>query len=160
IVTGGGAYNPSDTSNPSFYRWGDLSNSVVDPTDNMTMWTFQEYTNAANSWGIRVTQLKAPPPATPSVASPASVPAGATTSVTITGLSPAGQGFYDPGSSFPNHIVVTVNGGGVTVNSVTYTDPTHITLSVTIASDAPQTARTVTVKNPDGQSATSSTSIF
>src|SRR5262249_10159250 len=118
------------------------------------------YTNAANSWGIRVTQLKAPPPATPSVASPASVPAGATTSVTITGLSPAGQGFYDPGSSFPNHIVVTVNGGGVTVNSVTYTDPTHITLSVTIASDAPQTARTVTVKNPDGQSATSSTSIF
>src|SRR5207253_10246758 len=35
IATGGGAYNPSDSSTP--YRWGDLSNSVVDPTDNMTM---------------------------------------------------------------------------------------------------------------------------
>src|SRR5262249_29213763 len=93
IAAGGGANNPGDTSNP--YRWGDLSNSVVDPTDNMTMWTFQEYTNAANSWGVRVTQLKAPPPATPSAALPAAAPAGATTSVTITGLAPTGQGFYD-----------------------------------------------------------------
>jgi hypothetical protein len=158
IATGGGSYNPSDSSNP--YRWGDLSNSVVDPTDNMTMWTFQEYTNATNSWGVRVTQLKAPPPATPSVASPASVPAGATTSVTITGLSPGDEGFYDPPASFPNHIAATVNGGGVTVNSVTYTDPTHITLGVTVDSGAAQTARTVTVTNPDGQSVTSSTSIF
>ncbi|MGZ4964449.1 MAG: TIGR02597 family protein [Limisphaerales bacterium] len=49
-----------------------------------------------------------------------------------------------------------VNGGGVTVNSIIYTDPTHITLNVTAAGNASGGARTITVTNPDGQSVTSS----
>ena len=43
-------------------RWGDYSQVVVDPNDNMTMWTFQEYCNGTNSWGERVIQLIAPAP--------------------------------------------------------------------------------------------------
>jgi Putative Ig domain len=145
VIAGGGAYNPGDASNP--YRWGDFSNAVVDPADNMTIWSFQEY-SVGPSWGIEVAQYKAPPPAGPLTVSPVSAPAGATTSLTITG-----SGFYDPGPGFPNHISATVSGGGdVTVNSVTYTSPTQITLSVTIAANAAVTARTVTVTNPDGQS--------
>lgn len=157
---GAGAYNVETSSSRGVQRWGDYSNTFVDPTDNMTMWTFQEFTYATDSWGVLVTQLTAPPPATPSTASPSSAPAGTTSNVTIIGSSTGGSGFYDPGSGFPNHISATVNGGGITVNSITYTDPTHIMLNVTIAPGAAQTARTVTVTNPDRKSATSASAIF
>src|SRR5262249_50883186 len=46
-------------------RWGDYSSTVIDPSDDMTMWSFQEYCNATNSWAVRVLKLAAPPPATP-----------------------------------------------------------------------------------------------
>jgi hypothetical protein len=142
-------------------RWGDFSFTSVDPTDNMTMWTVQEFTNATNSWGVYVAKLMAPPPATPSNASPASANQGATNiNITVTGTSTGGSGFYDPPISFPNHISATVDGGGVTVNSVTFTDPSIITLNLSIASNAPPGTRTITVTNPDGQSATSATGIF
>ena len=32
-------------------RWGDFSQTVVDPTDDQTFWTFQEYTSAQNVLG-------------------------------------------------------------------------------------------------------------
>jgi len=157
IAAGAGAYNVQSV-NPQ--RWGDYSKTVVDPNDDMTMWTFQERANATNSWGVQVTQLKAPPPATPSSASPNSAIAGAMLNVIVTGTSSSGSGFFDPGSAFPNHISATVNGGGVTVNSVTYTNPTTATLNITIASGATPGSRTVTVTNPDAQAATSATGIF
>jgi hypothetical protein len=141
-------------------RWGDYSQTVVDPTDNMTFWTFQEYANATDSWGVRVIQRKAPPPATPSAASPSTVPLGQpSVSVEITGTSSDGSGFFDPGADsggpgFPNHISAAVS-GGVAVNSVTYTDPTHVTLDLdtTAASNG---SKDVTVTNPDGQAAVGS----
>jgi hypothetical protein len=143
-------------SNPQ--RWGDYSQTIVDPNNNMTFWTFQEYANATDSWGVRVIKLLAPPPATPSSASPASVPQGSpSVSVTITGTRTNGSGFFDPGPDtggpgFPNHIKTAVD-GGVTVNSVTYTDPTHVTLDLdTTAASAG--GKNVTVINPDGRSAT------
>ncbi|HKW30065.1 MAG TPA: putative Ig domain-containing protein, partial [Verrucomicrobiae bacterium] len=71
-----------------------------------------------------------------------------------------GAGFFDPGTSFPNHISASVNGGGVTVNSVTYNNPTNITATLTIAANAAPGARTITVINPDSQSATSSPGIL
>lgn len=138
-------------------RWGDYSQTVVDPNDDQTFWTFQEYANSTNSWGVRVIQLKAPPPAVPASASPNTILAGDPSElVTITGTSQDGSGFFDPtdpGSPYPDfdHIDASV-GGGVVVNSVTYTDPTHVTLDLdtTAASNG---AVSVTVTNPDGQSA-------
>lgn len=141
-------------------RWGDYSQTVVDPTDNQTFWTFQEYANATNSWGVRVIKIKAPPPATPTAFSPNVIPGGqSSVIVNVTGASLAGSGFFDPGPDtggpgFPNHIDASVT-GGVTVNSVTYTDPTHITLDLD-TSGAPDGAKDVTVTNPDGQSVTAS----
>jgi hypothetical protein len=137
-------------------RWGDYSQTVVDPNDDQTFWTFQEYANSPNSWGVRVIQLKAPPPATPESASPNTVLSGqSSVPVTITGTSSDGSGFFDttdPGPPYPDfdHIDATVS-GGVVVNSVTYTDPTHITLDLdtTAASNG---AQSVTITNPDGQS--------
>jgi hypothetical protein len=158
------AYNLSETPNP--HRWGDFSQVVVDPTDDMTLWTFQEYCNAANSWGVRAIQLRAPPPATPASASPASLPQGqSATDVVITGTSVSGSEFFDPGADaggpgFANRLAAVVNGGGITVNSVTFSSPTSITVNLTVLPSAATGARTITVTNPDGQTATSASGIL
>jgi hypothetical protein len=148
--------SPYDLTGTNPQRWGDYSQTVVDPKDNMTFWTFQEYANATNSWGVRVIKLLAPPPATPSSASPSNVPQGSpSVSVTITGFRFYGSGFFDPGPDtggpgFPSHIAAAVS-GGVTVNSVTYTNPTHVILDLN-TTGASAGGQTVTITNPDRQS--------
>ncbi len=154
------AYNPtSDTGGSGGRRWGDYSFTSLDPLDDMTMWTIQEYCSAANSYGVRVVKLLAPPPVTPVTLAPSSVLAGlASTNIVITGTQPNGEGFYDPGTNLAapalpfTHIAASVT-GGVTVNSVSYTDPTHITINVSTVGATGGT-KNVTVTNPDGQTAT------
>jgi len=152
------SYNVQQT-NPQ--RWGDYSYVSVDPNDDMTMWTVQEYCNSTNSWGVQAIQLKAPPPAIPVSASPSSVAAGSSNVVVVTtGTFSAGSAFFDPGPAFPKHISALVNGGGVTVNSTTFSDPTHIRINISVSSTAVHGARTITVINPDRQSAVSATGIL
>ncbi len=137
-------------------RWGDYSQTVVDPADDMTIWTFQEWCDATNSWGVQVLQLKAPPPATPASITPSSVCAGLSSiSVAVTGSSSAGSEFFDPGPDtggpgFSGHISASVT-GGVGVAGVTFTDPTHVTLNLSTVG-ATAGPKNVTVTNPDGQS--------
>lgn len=154
------AYNPPADSGPP-RRWGDYSFTSLDPLDDMTMWTIQQYCNGTNTYGARVVKLNAPLPATPTTAAPSSVPQNTPSqNVVITGTSVAGSGFYDPGANpappaLPfNHITATVT-GGVTVNSVTYNSPTQVTLNISTvgATLGPQD---VTVTNPDAQSKTGS----
>jgi len=158
------AYNLSESPDP--HRWGDFSQVVVDPTDDMTMWTFQEYCNANNSWGVQAVQLRAPPPATPTSASPASLPQGqSATNVVITGTSISGSEFFDPGPDtggpgFANHLTAVVNGGGVAINSMTFSNQTNIIINITVLASAATGARTITVTNPDGQAATSASGIL
>lgn len=38
-------------------RWGDYSLTAVDPTDDSTLWTVQEYAHAENIWGTWVARL-------------------------------------------------------------------------------------------------------
>ncbi len=141
-------------------RWGDYSQTVVDPNDDMTMWTFQEYAHATNLWGVRVIQLIAPPPATVSNLVPSSAPQGQVSfSVTVTGTSTSGSGWFDPGSDaggpgFRNHISARVT-GGVIVNSVTFNSPTQLTINVATFC-ANTGAQDVIITNPDGQSMTAS----
>lgn len=142
-------------------RWGDYSQTSVDPSDDMTFWTIQEYCNAANSWAVRVIRLIAPPPATPASCVPPTLAQGAVgQNVVLTGTAIGGSGFYDPEASFPNHLVAAVDGGGVTVNSFTFDSPTQLTLNVTVSGGAAATARTITVTNPDGQMVTSGSPIL
>jgi Putative Ig domain. len=156
------AYNPpGDPGGTSGRRWGDYSYTCVDPSDDMTMWTIQQFCNAANSYGVQVVKLLAPGPATPSSCSPPSIATGAANvNVIVTGSTNGDTGFFDPGLGFSNRISANVSGAGVTVNSVIYTDPTHITLNVSVSGGASTGARNVTVTNPDGQSATSSSGIL
>ena len=150
------AYNPpGDSGGVLGRRWGDYSFSSLDPNDDMTMWTIQEYCDGTNTWGTQVAKLLAPPPATPASASPPNVASGqSSVAVVITGTSVTGSGFFDPGAGFANRIAASVT-GGVTVNSITYTDPTHVTLNLKTIG-ATGGAKDVTVTNPDGQSSTGS----
>ena len=150
------SYNPSDDGGgDSGRRWGDYSYTALDPEDDMTMWTVQQYCDASNSYGVRVAKLLAPPPATPASAGVTGVVAGQpSVSLTITGTSANGSGFFDPGAGFAQRITATVT-NGVTVNSVTYTDPTHVQLNLSTVG-ATNGPASVTVINPDGQSATGS----
>ncbi|MEJ2697501.1 MAG: Ig domain-containing protein [Candidatus Sulfobium sp.] len=149
-------YNPVDFSFP--HRWGDYSYTSLDPDDDMTMWTIQEFCNARNSYGVQVVKLLAPPPATPVSASPSTVlPDQPSVDVEITGTSADGSGFFDPGAGFANHIDATIN--GIIVNRVTYIDPTHLSLNISTAGSAGG-AYSVTVTNPDGQASTSVSAIL
>ena len=148
-------YNITAT-NPQ--RWGDYSQTVVDPNDDMTIWTFQEYCNVSNSWGVRVLQLKASPPVTPTLSTPAALaPDLSSANIVITGAVVNGTGFFDPGPDiggpgFANHISASIT-GGVVVNSVTYNSPTQVTLNISTVS-VPDGFYNITITNPDGQSAT------
>ncbi len=137
----------------STQRWGDYSQVAVDPSDDQTLWTFQEICDATNSWGVYVVKILAPPPASPVSASPSLVPAGAASvNITITGSQSSGSAFFDPGPGFASRIAASVS-GGVTVNSVTFVDPTHVTINVSTMGAAAG-AKNVTVVNPDGQQST------
>ena len=153
------AYNPpNDPGGPWGRRWGDYSYTSLDPDDDMTIWTIQEFCNATNTYGVQIVKLLAPPPATPSSASPSSISTGqSSVNVIITGTTISGSGFFDPGAGFTNRISAAVP--GLTVNSVTYTDPTHVTLDLSTIG-ATEDTKSVTVTNPDSQSATSVAAIF
>lgn len=149
------AYNPPGNSGAASgrRRWGDYSYTSLDPCDDMTFWTIQQFCDATNSYGLRVAKIPAPPPATPAGVSPASVPAGLTSAtVTVTGLATNGSGFYDPGAAFNCRLRASVS-GGVIVKSLNYINPTTIALELSTAS-ATAGLKHVTITNPDGQSVT------
>src|SRR5262249_18005292 len=71
------SYNPpGDPGSANGRRWGDFSYTSLDPSDDMTMWTIQEFCNATDSYGVQVVRLLAPPPATPAACSPSTVTNG------------------------------------------------------------------------------------
>lgn len=155
------SYNPRDINNNPINRWGDYSYTCVDPDDDMTMWTIQEFCNANNSYGLQIAKLSAPAPATPLACSPSVLTQGmANVNVLLTGMTDGDTGFFDPGAGFSNHIAAAVSGTGVTVNSVTYNNPTNLSLNLSISAMATADARTVAVTNPDGQMATSTSGIL
>jgi hypothetical protein len=159
FVDGAGPYNAFDRGTSRPQRWGEYSRTFLDPSDDMTIWTLQEFTAQANTsgssnaqWGIQAAKLNAPPPALPSTASPAAVGILSSVNVTINGISISGSGFFDPGLGFAGRIGATAS-GGVVVNSVTYVSPIQITLNLN-TSAATAGLKDITITNPDGQFAT------
>jgi hypothetical protein len=143
--------NAGYQSSSSIKRWGDYSHTSVDPNDDMTLWTLQEYITANNRWALRLVRLLAPPPATLSSVSPSTIATGQTNvAVTLTGVSTSGSGFFDPGTGFPSRPTATSSGTGVVVTAVTVNSPTEVTLTLSTVGAASGT-RTLTFTNPDGQ---------
>ena len=151
----GAAYNPpSDSGGAGGRRWGDYSFTSLDPDDDMTMWTIQEFCDSTNSYGVRAAKLLAPAPPPTLTAAPTTIANGQpSVNIAITGTSqPAGEGFFDPGAGFAKRLGSSIP--GVIVNSVSYTDPTHVTINVSTVG-ASAGSKNVTITNPDGQAVTS-----
>jgi hypothetical protein len=156
-------YNPTgDSGGSRGRRWGDFSFTSVDPRDDMTMWTIQEFCSGSGVYGVRAVKLLAPPPALPTNCSVATLSQGTTNvTVVITGTSSTnGNGYFDPGPGFSNRLAMAFSGTGVSVNSLVWNDPTTITAVLTVAGNAQAGARTLTVTNPDGQSAVSTNALL
>ncbi len=170
FVDSGPYFYSDETFNPRPYsRWGDFSYTSLDPCDDMTLWTVQEFIGNNGhirhngqllpvGWQVEAAKLQAPPPAVLPAALPGNLARNQTAATyTVVGTSPAGQGFYDtPASADLNcrtRLTATIS-NGATVTGVTYTDPTHITLTVN-TSTATLGPATLTITNPDGQTVTS-----
>ena len=92
------AYNANDNRRAGLRRWGDYSHTSVDPCDDMTMWTVQQFTADVDKWGIAVARVAAPPPVSPTAATPEVVAAGQdNVEVQVRGAVKDGSGFFDPG---------------------------------------------------------------
>ena len=129
-------YNPAgDPGGSRGRRWGDYSFTSVDPSDDMTMWTIQEFCSGSGVYGVRAAKLLAPPTPVPTNCAPATLSQGSTNVTVIVGgaASTNSAGYFDPGAGFSNRLALTVSGGGVTVNSLTVNDPLTITATLTVA---------------------------
>lgn len=136
-------------------RWGDYSQTVVDPLDDQTIWTFQEYADVDDSYGIRAVQFKAPPPAT--------LPLFAgfffsDTTVTLEGTTVDNSGFFDPGEDKggPGYNRLSIKStGGIIVSDIKFINPTKISFKLNLKNQ-PAGAYLLIVTNPDGQIAVTS----
>ncbi len=165
VTSSATAYNPASDPGSATRprRWGDYSAVSLDPIDDMSMWQVAMFCDATNSYGVRVTKLVAPGPAAPSALP--DVAAGlASVSVTLTGTSTSGTGFYDPGANLPgvpaySHLTASVTAGAAsgtppTVVSATYVNPTTVNLVLNTSAATPSVGSekyTITITNPDGQ---------
>jgi hypothetical protein len=139
-------------------RWGDYSQTVVDPSDNMTMWTFQEYANQTDSWGERAIQVKAPPPATPTSISPIGCNDQRVSEIEINGQSSNNSGFFDPGDDaggpgFSKRLAISST-GNVSVSGIHIESPTQLRFTINYSTAALGSQQTFTITNPDCQSVT------
>lgn len=124
-------YAPYDFFSGYVGRWGDFSQTVVDPWDDQTIWTFQEYADVDDSYGVRVVQVNAPAPAVPLPIGPLSN--AADTMITLEGASVDNRGFFDPGGELlgPGYNRLTVKStGGVEVSNVKFISPTKISFKL------------------------------
>lgn len=150
------AFTSPATYNPGITRWGDYSAVQVDPTDDQTMWTFQEFGATATQWGVRVIKLVAPPPSPIASVTPNTIGQGATINVTVTGTATSGSEYYDTDAGYANRLAAAFSGTGLTVNSISFShaNPQQVVLNVTASGGAATGARDLTITNPDGQATT------
>jgi hypothetical protein len=152
LKAGEGAYQVLD--NIGRNRWGDYSYTSLDPNDDMTLWTLQEFAllpaAAVDHWGTWAARLLAPPPTLDNPNAPAGAGvAGVTVNLT-------GTGFYDPGAGFPNRLAVTITGGatsGISNIQPTFNGSTSVAVRFDVAANASLGPRDITVTNPDSQAA-------
>ncbi len=129
-------------------RWGDYSHVNVDPADGQSLWSFEEYCNATNSWATRVTRLLAPAPGAITLSVTSGYPGD------VVGLTVTGTGIFDGGPSFPKRLAGSITGSGVTLSTPTFIpvlpNPSA-NLSVTVSPTATPGDRLISLVNPDGQ---------
>ena len=95
FTAGSGGYNPpSDPGSPARgRRWGGVSSTAVDGCDGSTIWTLQQFNDAANSYALAIGRTVGPGAPTPVSVTPSSIPSGvASIDLQVTGSSSGGTG--------------------------------------------------------------------
>ena len=129
-------------------RWGDYSYTSLDPNDDMTFWTIQEYAGTpANNWSTWIARLRAPAPTLN--ATTASGARGAHVALNLTGT-----GFYDGGTGYSGRLGIKLSGSGIWNYAATFTDSGDASVAFDISVTAAAGARDIILANPDGQTAT------
>ena len=155
FTTAPAAYNPPGDAGSAARgrRWGGVSATVVDGCDGSTIWTLQQFTDAANSYGLGVGRTVGPGAPTPVSVTPSIIPSGASSiNLQVTATSSGGTAFFDPGAGYLCHLSAVIP--GVTVNATTRTGPTTVTINVSTVNASPG-LKTISVFNPDAQGASS-----
>jgi len=147
LKAGEASYVRTDTAGRN--RWGDYSYSSVDPLDDQSIWTIQEFAGSGSSdnWATWIAKVLAP---APTLNNPSGSGGAGTSGVT---LALTGTGFFDPGAGFARP-AVSLSGTGITVTNLVVNSSTSATATLTLASGAAVGTRDVTFTNPDGQSVT------
>jgi hypothetical protein len=131
---------PGDYSTPS--DEGNTTSATIPGLADCVTWYFAVTAyNAAGESGFS-TEVASFPRAWMNSAAPSNVEQGAETNITVSGLN------FRPGD------VVTVANSGVQVDAVDVSACNQLTLTVTVASDAPTGAADVTITHPSGVAAT------
>lgn len=147
-------YNPSyESPGSGGRRWGDLSSVTIDPWDNMTMWTIQEYSYPPGIWACQVLRLMAPPPPKIGSVQPSQIPRSTTSqTITINGIPGDGNAYYDngidAGPKYARRFTITI--GDVQVQSFKVLSATQVSVVVSTA-NATSGTKNILIKNPDGQ---------
>lgn len=150
--------NASSRYNPGAARWGDFTQTVVDPLDNMTIWTFTQYADTVNSWGVRAAQLIAPPPSSPKLDT---IPVCNTSTIIISGISVNNSEFFDPGKDENgpgfNRLSIKVSGPStVLISDIKFINKDTLRATFNLPDGTLAGTYVVTVSNPDGQSSSTS----
>ena len=153
-------YGPPTPPSPTTCRarrrreqaWSRTSSTSLDPNDDMTLWTLQQFVDGPDSWGLQLVRIQAPPPAT--IAAVVAEHAGLRLDQRVGGghrdavarrrLLRSGRRL--PAPDWRRRSAVPA----CSVTNVAYTSPTSITLTVNTVG-AMAGPRTLTVTNPDGQ---------
>ncbi len=152
LIKGGeAAYTRLDGSSRN--RWGDYSYTSIDPNDDMTLWTIQEYASnvGTSNWGTWVASMMAPAPALMPVPPPAPTFCAGTFGNMLT-LN--GGNFYDPGPGFANRLMVMFPGGainGILVTGIGWMGPGMVNVFFDVMPIASAGPRNIMLTNPDGQ---------
>jgi hypothetical protein len=111
------SYNKTFSGTDNY--WGDYSSTVVDPTDDQTLWTLQEYAaSPANTWGTWWAEVRVPSLVAPTIISPRR----ASGTFTFSFQSANGQPYaveYNTTLSAANWTALQTNMGDGSVQSVT-----------------------------------------
>jgi hypothetical protein len=97
------SYNPPGGPGGHTPALGRCSYTCLDPNDDMTMWTIQEWCHAQNSYAVQVVKVLAPPPATPASCNPHRSSRAPTTS-----MSPHRPRMATPGSLIPARLSIAL----------------------------------------------------
>jgi hypothetical protein len=143
IKSGEAPYQRLDNNGEN--RWGDYSATSLDPNDDTTIWTIQEYaTNInVNIWGTWTAQLLSPtPPPLTATNEPIAACQGGSATITMTG------------TGFVSGLTIQISGTGVTVDSAVVNGSASIVVAISVDYGAALGARSIVVTNPNGQAVT------